>query len=250
MSSSTDVPITPSARRLNQLSHALGASRYLEIGVETGATFHLVDCEYKTGVDPQFLFDLSSGARLNRHGDCAYYEMASDLFFSRHHNKSEPYDLIFIDGLHHFDQVTRDFVNSIVHAHPRTVFLIDDTLPCDAFSAVRDQQQALELRTRYSVGLQGNAWHGDVYLFVLMLPLYFPAYRYRTLLSPGSNPQTIIWLDPMFAEMNEWVQARSLWAAQNLSACGYTWLLENIDMLQPIEESEGLRIVIDRLGKA
>jgi hypothetical protein len=170
------------------------------------------------------------------------------LFFRSIRKDHEPYDLIFIDGLHHFDQVMRDFINAISFAHPHTVFLIDDTLPCDVFSSMRDQQQALDLRSRYSLSFQGNAWHGDVYLFVVLLSLYFPAYRYRTIVGSQANPQTIIWLDTEVSEIDEWIQARSLWAAQHLSSCCYSWLLENIDMLRPISESEGLELVVSRLG--
>lgn len=248
MSTTSDLPITHSARRLNKLASALKVGRYLEIGVETGITFHQVDCQLKTGVDPKFLFDLARSEELNRHGICEYHEVASDVFFSGRDRGGERYDLIFIDGLHHFDQVMRDFIHSTAHAHPRTVFLIDDTLPCDVFSAMRDQQQALELRSRYSLGFQGNAWHGDVYLFVLLLPVYFPGYRFRTIVGSGSNPQTVVWFDPGHMEVGEWMQARSLWAAQNLSMCGYIWLLDNIDMLQPVGEEEGLQLVIDRFA--
>jgi len=243
----SDLPVTHSARRLNQLAEMLSARNYLEIGVETGATFHQVNCQYKTAVDPRFLFDLERSDELNCFGSCQYHEMASDIFFSKLERTREPYDLIFIDGLHHYDQVMRDFIHSLVFAHSRTVFLIDDTLPCDVFSAMRDQQQALDLRANYSLGFQGNAWHGDVYLFVLLLPIYFPAYRHRTIIGSGENPQTIVWYDPNLNEVDEWVQVRSLWAAQNLSTCNYTWLLENIDLLKPVDETAGLDLLIDRL---
>jgi hypothetical protein len=249
MASASDSPLTHSARRLNHLADSLNCQRYLEIGVETGITFHQVNCPHKTGVDPKFIFDLTCSNELNQHGSCEYHEMQSDLFFSKHRRDRASYDLIFIDGLHHFDQVMRDFIHAMAFAHSGTVFLIDDTLPCDVFSSMRDQQQALDLRARYSIGFQGNAWHGDVYQFVLLLSLYFPDYRYRTLLDSNSNPQTIIWFDPDHADTNEWTQVRSLWAAQNLSNCDYVWLLENIDVLQPIEEEEGLRLVVDRVGR-
>lgn len=181
-----------SVRRLNHLAIELGATRYLEIAVETGSTLFEVSCMSKTAVDPRFLFDKSDEEVLNRFGHCQCFEMPSDQFFRERRNSSDPYDLVFIDGLHNFDQVMRDFVNSIKCAHSRTVYVIDDTFPCDVFSSLRDQQQALELRAQYSIGFQGNAWHGDVYLFVILLPLYFPEYRYRTFVGAGSNPQTVI----------------------------------------------------------
>lgn len=248
MSTSTSgLGMTHSARRINFLSKKLAAKRYLEIGVETGITFHQVDCEIKTGVDPHFLFDPSMAYGLNQHGSCDYHAISSDLFFRRHKRGGEPYDIVFIDGLHHFDQVMRDFVNALSFSHPRTVFVIDDTLPCDVFSAMRDQDQAIKLRNQYSQGVISNAWHGDVYLFVLLMPIYFPSYRFRTIMGSGGNPQTVVWLDAGLCEVNEWTQSRSLWASQNLSACGYAWLLENMDMLQPVEELDGLSLVVECL---
>lgn len=239
-----------SVRRLNCLAERLNAKRYLEIGVETGDTFHQVNCCEKVAVDPSFLFEISSAGELNQHGSCDYHQVSSDQFFQKLDRNAASFDLVFIDGLHHYDQVMRDFAGSILFSHSKTVFLVDDVLPCDAFSALREQRQALELRHQYSNGYKGNAWHGDVYLFVLMLPVYFPLYRFRTLMEPGANPQTVIWYDPQCCDVDEWQQSRSLWASQNLAACGYTWLLENIDMLNPVGEAEGLQILLERLNSA
>ena len=239
-----------SVRRLNFLADQLHAEKYLEIGVETGVTFHQINCPKKVAVDPFFRFDASSAGELNQHGSCDYHQISSDEFFQKLDRNAESFDLVFIDGLHHYDQVMRDFAGSILFSHSKTVFLVDDVLPCDAFSALREQRQALELRHQYSNGYKGNAWHGDGYLFVLMLPVYFPLYRFQTLMEPGANPQTVIWYDPQCCDVDEWQKSRSLWASQNLAACGYTWLLDNIDMLNPVREVDGLQSLLERLSNA
>lgn len=74
------------------------AKKYLEIGVENGYVLHAVSCEYKVGVDP----DLNSKATIY---------MTSDDFFQKN---TEKFDVIFVDGLHHSDQVIKDINNSLL----------------------------------------------------------------------------------------------------------------------------------------
>jgi predicted O-methyltransferase YrrM len=99
------------SKRLNRLAAALGARSYLEIGVMTGGTFERVQVAERTAVDPAFQFDISG------HADDAtiFAEMTSDEFFSGL-PAAKSYDLIFIDGLHTFEQAYRDLCNSILRS--------------------------------------------------------------------------------------------------------------------------------------
>ena len=115
------IDMTQSARRINSLATKLGAQRYLEIGVNQGDTFRKIEIRDRTAVDPKFAFVVEDfAAPLTR-----FEETTSDLFF-----ESEPfepdYDTIFIDGLHHFEQVVRDVSNSLLRMHRRSIMLIDD----------------------------------------------------------------------------------------------------------------------------
>ena len=69
---------------------------YLEIGIQAGETFNKVDASVKVGVDPD--------------SEYATHKIPSDVFFSANTSK---FDIIFIDGLHTYDQVYRDIRNSI-----------------------------------------------------------------------------------------------------------------------------------------
>ena len=71
------------------------SSKYLEIGTAKNDLFHSVMSLNKTGVDP-----VSGGT----------HRMTSDEFFLQ--NK-EKFDVIFIDGLHEYDQVYKDAINSL-----------------------------------------------------------------------------------------------------------------------------------------
>jgi len=113
---------------LKRIIALLRPARYVEIGVERGAVLGLFD-ESTTvvGIDP--------APRLRKVADnTALYRMTSDDFFARC-NLSEklggPFDLAFIDGLHEFRQVLRDFINLEKQVGPDGVILIHDCLPLD-----------------------------------------------------------------------------------------------------------------------
>jgi len=82
---------------INLLCYKTKAKKYLEIGINDGVNLNNIQCEYKVGVDPNPLSP-------------ATYHVTSDDFFA---NNTETFDVIFIDGLHHADQVLRDINNSL-----------------------------------------------------------------------------------------------------------------------------------------
>ena len=127
-----------SVRRLNRLAEALSCRTYLEIGVNKGETFLDVNVASRVGVDPEFHFDWSlhhgkDGIRL--------HQCLSDTFFGSI-DPATTYDLIFVDGLHTFEQTYRDILHALRHSHPGTVIAIDDTIPCDVFSTCRSLRTA------------------------------------------------------------------------------------------------------------
>jgi hypothetical protein len=71
------------------------------------------------------------------------------------------FDAIFIDGLHTFEQSYRDFIHSLRYAHDKIVWIIDDTVPNDPYSALPDFTQCAEYRIL--AGIFSGSWHGDVY---------------------------------------------------------------------------------------
>lgn len=83
---------------INKLIEKFGYQTYLEIGVNQGDCIRNIKAPVKYGVDPHKLCDEVT------------HEMTSDEFFAQNNNK---FDLIFIDGYHVCEQVTKDFHNSI-----------------------------------------------------------------------------------------------------------------------------------------
>ena len=84
---------------------------YLEIGTFKDDLFKRVECENKLGVDPV------SGGNIRK---------TSDKFFEEN---SQTFDLIFIDGLHHYHQVKKDIENSLSVLNDNGIILIHDCMP-------------------------------------------------------------------------------------------------------------------------
>src|SRR4051812_8112010 len=81
------------------------AKKYLEVGVHGGACFFSINVKNKTAVDPAFLFN---GVKKLKHrirafpNQVKFYSLESDIFFKR--KAHEKYDVIFLDGLHTYEQ--------------------------------------------------------------------------------------------------------------------------------------------------
>jgi hypothetical protein len=176
---------THSARRINALAARLGARRYLEIGVQKGITFRGVDIAQRVGVDPRFAFDTTEMAN----DATILHALPSDRFFAEQAGP-DPFDIVFIDGLHVFEQVVRDLTNTLAWTHRRSAILLDDTVPVDVYSALPVQRDAIRLR--HEAGGKGGAWHGDVFKTVFLIHDFFPFLDYRTIRGPD-NPQTLCW---------------------------------------------------------
>jgi hypothetical protein len=236
--------LATSPRRLNRLAEALGCKTYLEIGVSKGTTFHAVHVETKTGVDPNFEFDWQAdhdGAHTR------LLPLTSDAFFAAEPIESQ-FDLIFIDGLHTYDQTYRDLQNALLHSHPGTVILIDDTIPFDAYSCCRDQGEAIQLREQ-SIGVTNAMWHGDTYKIMPLIHLFHPAYQYCTIIDQG-NPQTILWRSKQPREVDELASMTTFWSLENLAACDYLWMLRNPQLFNPVGEEAGLAMACGGLTNA
>lgn len=183
-----------SSDRINNLAAIFNFKTYLEIGVCTGATFASVRMRHRTGVDPCFRFDVAPQLAIP---DTWLITGTSNAFFNAlRSNSIERYpsdmkwDLIFIDGLHVFEQALQDFNNSLAYAHDKTIWIFDDTIPSDPYASLRSMDTAYEYRRL--AGLKSTAWQGDVFKCVFALHDFFPDFSYATVIDNG-NPQTVVW---------------------------------------------------------
>jgi hypothetical protein len=123
---------------LNLIADVIGAKRYLEIGVfNPDHNFNHIKVPDKFGVDP----DPKSGAT---------FKWTSDECFKYLKVLGGKMDLIFIDGLHHADQVEKDIQNAW------------DCLNIGGVIVLHDCNPPTEATTCVPRGTQ-REWCGDVY---------------------------------------------------------------------------------------
>ena len=119
--------------RLDLINHVIEKNKYnkyLEIGCHNNDVFDQIRIK-KIGVDP-----ISGGN----------FRGTSDKFFEQN---TSNFDCIFIDGLHEYDQVKKDILNSIKFLNKNGIIILHDCLP----PSITHQSVP---RTRYS-------WNGDVW---------------------------------------------------------------------------------------
>ena len=126
--------------------------KYLEIGCHNDEVFNKISIE-KIGVDP-----VSGGN----------FRGTSDEFFKK--NKSN-FDCIFIDGLHEYNQVKRDILNSIKFLENDGIIILHDCLPPSI-----DRQRVP--RTRYT-------WNGDVWKAIVEVRTWSHVDTYTILSDQG-----------------------------------------------------------------
>jgi hypothetical protein len=136
--------------------------RYLEIGVEAGVTFNEVVANKKVAVDPDFKIAPSELKG-------AAFKLTSDRFFDEH--PGEIFDMIFIDGLHTYEQSLRDFTRSLSRLSDHGVIIIDDCFPSDYLASLRDHGLCVRAKTRENCA--DRNWMGDVYKTVLFINEFF-----------------------------------------------------------------------------
>jgi hypothetical protein len=112
--------------------------------------------------------------------------LTSDEFFERYDLRTElgspTLDLAFIDGLHEFKQVLKDFINIERYSCPGTVVLVHDCLPVARLVAAPVRATVF--------------WCGDVWKIVPCLLKYRPDLNVRVVPARPSGLAIVTHLDP------------------------------------------------------
>ena len=104
---------------------------YLEIGCDKNENFLRININKKIGVDPR---------------EGGTHRMTSDAFF---HKNDEFFDIIFLDGLHTYEQTINDIKNSLKFLNQNGIIIVHDCLPKKIWNQVVPR-------------LYGH-WNGDVW---------------------------------------------------------------------------------------
>lgn len=130
---------------INYLIQKYNLVNYLEIGVFKGENIREIKAPHKDGVDPGV--EGYTPPEVN-------YPMVSDAFFDLIKGHDEiKYDIIFIDGLHHADQVEKDIKNALNHVTKNGFILLHDCNPV-SYEA--------QLIPRQTIAWNGNTWKAFV----------------------------------------------------------------------------------------
>lgn len=126
---------------INSLLFSRSKPKYLEIGVRNGENYFAVDAKIKFGVDPNYFFAkrailkswLKRSNRTQRMFRCT-----SDHFFLYHAAQvceKGKFDLVFIDGMHTYEQSLQDGMNSLKYLKTNGVIVFHDCNPWSKESA-------------------------------------------------------------------------------------------------------------------
>lgn len=126
---------------LNVLINKYDYESYLEIGVNSpnvDRSWEKIQINVKHGVDPNV---------------DSTYKTTSDEFFEKY--ITQKYDIIFVDGLHIFEQAYKDIKNSLQWLNENGTIVVHDCNPMN---------EIVQRRDRVS-----DAWNGDVWKAIVRL---------------------------------------------------------------------------------
>lgn len=150
-----------------QWFHATFVPRtYLEIGVASGQSLQHARPQTKAaGVDPAFSISHPQKAWVR------LFNETSDEFFAKRSMQEvfgeDAVDLVFLDGLHTFDQTLRDLVNVERHCHASSIVLLHDILPVIPETAERERRSIF--------------WVGDTWKVLVLLARHRPDLAFFTI---------------------------------------------------------------------
>ena len=135
---------------MNYLIKKYKLVNYLEIGVNDGLCIRQIEAEHKDGVDPYPGSEVGGAIvpEIN-------YPITSDSFFELLKGHDIKYDMIFIDGLHHSEQVDKDIQNALNHITDDGFIILHDCNPLDYYMQLVPRETGL--------------WNGDVWKSVAKL---------------------------------------------------------------------------------
>jgi len=175
------------------VSRVRNSQRYLEIGVSQGHLLSQIHTDIAIAVDPalQISFNVAENKKI-----VTLVQVPSDTFFAEYDcaalARGKP-DLIFLDGMHTFEFLLRDFYNAEAIASDRTLIVLHDCMPLNAEMAERNSKRSAEIgkNTRFPYH-----WTGDVWKIIPILQKYRPDLRIVYVDCPPTGLVCVTNLDP------------------------------------------------------
>lgn len=188
----------PYLRLIEAAHRELSPHRYFEIGTQTGRSLALAACR-SVAVDPRFL--LPEGFAESR-PHVQLFQATSDAFFKANDLSQVlggPVDLAFLDGMHRFEFLLRDFMNTEAHCVPGSTILLHDCVPVSTEMVHR--KPGAPRRAEFDV--MPKAWAGDVWKLPLILREHRPDLRLSVFDAAPTGLVFVTGLDPASRVLRE-----------------------------------------------
>jgi hypothetical protein len=154
---------------LNTIHSKFRPRTYLEIGTRTGDSLTLANCP-SISIDPNFLINKNV---IGRKSMCAFFQCTSDDYFANHDSKhllNRGVDFAFLDGLHLFEFLLRDFMHTERICESGSLIAMHDCIPTDVYIAERKDDPV----RRQQMGSKPSWWTGDVWKILPILRKWRP----------------------------------------------------------------------------
>lgn len=185
-------------KTLARLHKVLQPKTYFEIGTLHGSTLQLASCKC-IAVDPNFRIDKNVfGSKEELH----IYQLPSDDFFARHDPAEilkQKIDFAFLDGMHLFEFLLRDFINTEKSCKTNSVIAMHDCIPIDVYMD-RRENVAPEIQ---KLSQEPGWWCGDVWKVVSILKKYRPNLKIVALDAAPTGLILVTNLDPASALLSD-----------------------------------------------
>ena len=160
---------------LRHVHETVQPASYFEVGTLHGDTLRLSRCR-TVAVDPAFRLapDLKIDAER-----ITLREETSDDYFARHNPRDDlgrEIDFAFLDGMHEFPFLLRDFINTERHCTRQSIIAMHDCIPLDAFMTRPHTEVMVHKPSNHP-----DYWTGDVWKMVPVLRKYRPDLDVRCL---------------------------------------------------------------------
>lgn len=188
------------------LHEHLRPKTYFEIGTSGGATLQLAKCR-SIAVDPNFQLSVDV---LGAKPSLMLFQTGSDQFFAEQNPEAlfgGKINFAFLDGLHFFEFLLRDFINTEKYCVRNSVVAMHDCLPIDHDMTSRPPIPIAENPSPYP-----EWWTGDVWKIIPVLRKYRPELQVVCLDAPPTGlvlctnmqPPSSMLADAYFDILAEW----------------------------------------------
>jgi hypothetical protein len=175
---------------LKRTHTVLNPNNYFEIGTLNGDTLKLASCPC-ISIDPSF--QVSSNVLGNKSA-CYFFQVGSDDFFHKQNPKeifSADIDIAFLDGMHLFEYLLRDFYNTEKFCAKSSIIILHDCVPLDEYMTVRDPSDPARQRSS-----RPEYWTGDVWKLIPILRRWRPDLEIAVIDAPPTGLVLVTNLDP------------------------------------------------------